>query len=123
PALAVTGACMYVRREVLDRVGLMDERFAMAFEDVDYCLRTWQEGYRVLYYPFAELTHAESTTRGTDVGEREADSQRRFWHKWGPWFDQRDVRTGEGRLRVIYVTEGTGVGGGHRDVFEHLNRL
>ena len=34
-----------------------------------------------------------------------------------------DVRTPEGKLRVVYVTEGTGVGGGHRDIFEHLNRL
>ena len=33
------------------------------------------------------------------------------------------MRTEEGRLRVVYVTEGTGVGGGHRDIFEHLNRL
>ena len=38
-------------------------------------------------------------------------------------FDERDVRTPDGRLRVVYVTEDTGVGGGHRDIFEHLNRL
>jgi GT2 family glycosyltransferase/glycosyltransferase involved in cell wall biosynthesis len=123
PALAVTGACMYLRRDAIDRVGLMDERFGMAFEDVDWCLRAWEAGFRVLYCPWAELTHAESVTRGTEVGEREAESQRRFWAKWGDWFDRRPVRTPEGRLRVIYVTEDTGVGGGHRDVFEHLNGL
>jgi GT2 family glycosyltransferase len=123
PALAVTGACMYLRSDVLDKVGLMDERFGMAFEDVDYCLRAWEAGFRVLYCPWAELIHAESVTRGTEVGEREAESQRRFWAKWGDWFDRRAVRTGDGRLRVIYVTEDTGVGGGHRDVFEHINRL
>ena len=33
------------------------------------------------------------------------------------------MRTAEGKLRVVYVTEGTGIGGGHRDIFEHLNRL
>ena len=55
PALAVTGACMYVRREVIERVGLLDERYAMAYEDVDWCLRAWQAGFRVLYFPAAQL--------------------------------------------------------------------
>jgi glycosyltransferase involved in cell wall biosynthesis len=57
------------------------------------------------------------------VGERERASQRHFWERWGAFFDERDVHTPEGRLRIVYVTEGTGVGGGHRDIFEHLNRL
>ncbi len=71
----------------------------------------------------AALVHHESVTRGTDVGERERASQRLFWERWGTFFDARDVRTADGRLRVVYVTEDTGVGGGHRDIFEHLNRL
>jgi GT2 family glycosyltransferase len=123
PALAITGACMYITRAALDRVGLMDERYPMAYEDVDWCLRAWQAGFRVLYFPAAVLYHHESVTRGTEVGERERESQRFFWQRWCAFFDARDVRTPEGRLRVAYVTEDTGVGGGHRDVFEHLNRL
>jgi GT2 family glycosyltransferase len=123
PALAVTGACMYVTREVIEAVGVLDERYPMAYEDVDWCLRTWQAGFRVLYFPAASLYHHESVTRGTDLGEREAESQRLFWEKWGDFFDARNVRTAQGKLRIAYVTEGTGIGGGHRDVFEHLNRL
>jgi GT2 family glycosyltransferase len=123
PALAVTGACMYVRREVIERIGLLDERYPMAYEDVDWCLRAWQAGFRVLYFPAACLIHHESVTRGTDVGERERESQRVFWERWGSFFDAREARTPEGKLRVAYVTEGTGIGGGHRDIFEHLNRL
>ncbi len=46
-----------------------------------------------------------------------------FWERWGDFFDRRAVRTDDGGLRVVYVTEGTGVGGGHRDIFEHLNGL
>jgi glycosyltransferase involved in cell wall biosynthesis len=64
-------------------------------------------------------------TRGTDVGERERESQRLFWERWGDFFDARtcaDARP-RGALRVAYVTEDTGVGGGHRDIFEHLNGL
>ena len=122
-ALSVTGACMYVRREVLDRVGLFDEAYPMAYEDVDLCLRAWHANFRVIYWPGAELYHLESVTRGTDVGQRERASQRVFWRRWGDFFDARNVRTASGVLRVIYVTEDTGIGGGHRDIFEHLNRL
>jgi GT2 family glycosyltransferase/glycosyltransferase involved in cell wall biosynthesis len=123
PVLAVTGACMYITRGALERVGLFDERYPMAYEDVDLCLRCWQAGLRVLYFPPASLYHHESVTRGTDLGERERASQRLFWELWGDFFNARDVHTADGKLRVVYVTEGTGVGGGHRDVFEHLNRL
>jgi GT2 family glycosyltransferase/glycosyltransferase involved in cell wall biosynthesis len=124
PVLAVTGACMYVRRATLERIGPLDEeRYPMAYEDVDWCLRAWQAGLRVVYFPAACLVHHESVTRGTVVGERERASQEAFWERWGEFFDARQVRTPEGRLRVVYVTEDTGVGGGHRDIFEHLNRL
>jgi len=129
PALAVTGACMYIRRAVIERVGLLDERYPMAYEDVDYCLRAWESGFRVRYFPIARLVHHESVTRGTDVGERELASQRLFWERWSDFFDARLVRVDSGPqvrpdpLRIVYVTEDTGVGGGHRDIFEHLNRL
>ena len=123
PVLAVTGACMYVKRELIEQIGLLDEDYPMAYEDVDWCLRAWQAGFRVMYFPAATLYHHESVTRGTDVGERERISQEVFWRRWGDFFDAREVRNEEGKLRVIYVTEDTSVGGGHRDIFEHLNRL
>jgi GT2 family glycosyltransferase/glycosyltransferase involved in cell wall biosynthesis len=138
PSLAVTGACMYVRRQVIERVGAFDERFAMAYEDVDWCLRAWQAGIRVLYFPSAQLVHHESLTRGAEQGERELDSQRVFWERWADFFDARPTEAGTPAaagspalsdpsarrpLRIVYVTEDTGVGGGHRDIFEHLNRL
>ena len=125
PSLAVTGACMYVRREVIERVGRLDERYGMAYEDVDWCLRAWQAGFAVVYFPSAKLVHHESVTRGTEQGERERSSQQLFWERWSSFFAPagEDVRVGAERLRIAYVTEDTGVGGGHRDVFEHLNRL
>jgi GT2 family glycosyltransferase/glycosyltransferase involved in cell wall biosynthesis len=123
PVLAVTGACMYVKRELIDAIGLLDERYPMAYEDVDWCLRAWAAGWSVEYAPTAELTHLESASRGMTVGDREVLSQERFWQCWGDFLEARDVRTADGRLRVVYITEATGVGGGHRDVFEHLNRL
>ncbi len=122
-ALAVSGACMYLTRPLLNEIGPFDERYPMAYEDVDLCLRAWEAGMRVIYWPNAILDHLESVTRGTVVGERERVSQRLFWERWGDFFDNRNVCTPDGGLRIVYVTEDTGVGGGHRDIFEHLNHL
>jgi GT2 family glycosyltransferase len=123
PMLAVTGACMYIRRDVLDELGLLDDGYEMAFEDIDYCLKAWDAGHRVLYAPAAVLTHHESKTRGLVQGDRELRSQERFWSRWGDWFDRRDVTQADGGARVIYVTLDTGVGGGHRVIYHHLNGL
>jgi GT2 family glycosyltransferase len=122
--LAVTGAAMYVRRDCLEDLGgELDEGYGMAFEDTDWCLRAWDRGWRVAYTPFSILTHLESKTRGMEQGERELASQRRFWERWGPWLDDREVHAPDGRLRIVYVTESTGVGGGHRVAFQHLVAL
>jgi len=53
----VSGACLMIRREALERVGPLDERFFMYSEDVDYCYRVWEAGYRVSYLPFARVVH------------------------------------------------------------------
>jgi glycosyltransferase involved in cell wall biosynthesis len=63
---AVTGACMVVRRDVYERVGGLDEQLQVAFNDIDFCLRVQQAGYRVVWTPFAELCHHESASRGSD---------------------------------------------------------
>jgi GT2 family glycosyltransferase len=123
PTLAATGACMYIRRHALERLGPFDEAFPMAFEDVDYGLRAWRAGLEVVYEPAARLYHHESATRGTEQGERELRSQRVFWDRWEEFFGPRDVRDNDGRLQIVYVTESAIVGGGHRVVFEHLNGL
>jgi GT2 family glycosyltransferase/glycosyltransferase involved in cell wall biosynthesis len=123
PYLAMTGAALYIKRELIDAIGYLDEGYGMAYEDVDYCLRAWEAGFQVLYYPYASLTHLEAKTRGMEQGQRELASQQRFWDRWSAWFEERPVRGEDGRLRIIYVTEDTGVGGGHRVVFQHLNGL
>ncbi len=58
----VIGAAMAIRREVVESIGLFDERFFLYFEDVDYCRRTRSAGFRVIYAPSAHLVHLESPT-------------------------------------------------------------
>lgn len=63
---AVTGACLLVRRSVYQAVGGLDERLAVAFNDIDFCLRLREAGYSNVWTPFAELYHHESASRGAD---------------------------------------------------------
>ena len=61
---AVTGACMMTRRSCFEDLGGFDPALAVAFNDVDYCLRLRQKGLLVVYTPLAELVHLESKSRG-----------------------------------------------------------
>jgi len=83
---AVTAACLCVRKAVFEEIGGFDETLAVAFNDVDLCLRIQAAGYRNLYTPYAELYHHESATRGyEDTPEKlkrfqkEADILRARW--------------------------------------------
>ena len=73
---ALTAACLVTRRSDYLAIGGMDEaRFAVAFNDVDYCLRLRQTGKRIVFTPHAKLVHAESASRGKDD---RADRRDRF---------------------------------------------
>ena len=83
---AVTAACMMMRRSVFEEVGGFDERFAVAYNDVDLCLRIGRAGYRIVYLPHVVLFHYESKSRGYDVSEeqvardqRERELMQRVW--------------------------------------------
>lgn len=53
----VSGSCMLIRREVIDQIGYLDEQFFAYQEDADYCLRARKAGWKVYYYPKAEIIH------------------------------------------------------------------
>ncbi len=61
--IAVTGACMLMRREVFERIGRFDEAHDVVNNDVDCCLRSWQAGLSVVYTPHAQLIHHELASR------------------------------------------------------------
>lgn len=63
---AVTAACMMVKKSVYDEVGGLDENLAVAFNDVDFCLRVREAGYLVVYNSEALLYHYESKSRGKE---------------------------------------------------------
>lgn len=89
---AVTGACLLVRKELYEKVGGLDEaNLTVAYNDVDFCLRIGELGYRNLYTPYAILYHHESLSRGAeDTPEkiaRFAAEARYMRERWGKVLD------------------------------------
>ena len=90
---AVTAACLLIKREIFDAVsGFDSENLAVAFNDVDFCIRVHQMGFYNLWTPYAELYHHESASRGA---EDTPEKQRRFTleaeymlDKWGPLLER-----------------------------------
>jgi O-antigen biosynthesis protein len=86
-ASAVTAACLAIRRTVFDAAGGFDQdHLAVAFNDVDLCLRLRTLGYRNVWTPFAELYHLESVSRGQDKAgaakERFQREQDTMFSRW-----------------------------------------
>src|SRR4030065_217532 len=72
----VTGACLMTKKNIFKEVGGFDEKFVLAFNDVDFCVKVHEHGYNIVWTPYAELYHYESKTRGyEDTDEKKT----RFW--------------------------------------------
>ncbi len=84
---ACTAACLVIRRDVYDLVGGLDEGYAVAFNDVDFCMKIREAGYLIVFTPFAEFYHYESKSRGEeDTPEKRARFNGeifRFQERWG----------------------------------------
>jgi GT2 family glycosyltransferase len=60
----LTGCCMLVKREVIETVGMLDEKYHMYGEDVDWCVRASRAGYELLYIPSSLVWHKLSVSTG-----------------------------------------------------------
>ena len=91
---AVTAACIMTPRSIYDDVGFMDEKFQVAFNDVDFCLKIRKLGKLIVYNPYVEFLHYESKSRGY---EDTVEKQQRFkgeidyfYEKWQGFLDEGD---------------------------------
>ncbi|MGN6255072.1 MAG: glycosyltransferase [Solirubrobacterales bacterium] len=104
-ALAVTGACLMVRRELFEEVGGLSTVFPNNYNDIDYCLKQYARGRRIVYDPDLVLYHFESSSRSTEV---EAWEKERLLDRWGPLtavdpFSNPNMRFGSPRLIAPFV--------------------
>jgi GT2 family glycosyltransferase len=101
--MALTAACLLVRRSVFDEIGGFDENLHVGFGDTDLCLRLWDKGYKCLFTPYARLIHHESATRGHKPYDPHATDSALFRKRWqklitngDPFYNPNLVR--EGRI-------------------------
>ncbi|CUX33733.1 glycosyltransferase family 2 protein [Clostridium sp. C105KSO13] len=91
---AVTAACMMVKRTVFEEVGGFDEGYAVAFNDIDLCLKIRRAGYLIVYNPYAELKHYESKSRGYEDTEEKVmrfnSEMERFSDRWSSFLEEGD---------------------------------
>ena len=84
---AVTAACMMVKKSVFFEVGEFEPEYAVAFNDVDLCMKIREAGYLIVYTPYARLTHYESKSRGLEDSSEKVkrfDSEvALFEERWG----------------------------------------
>ncbi len=83
---AVTAACMMAPRKMYEAVGNMDEKFEVAFNDVDFCLKIREQGKLIVYNPYVQFIHYESKSRGfedtLEKQKRFKGEVERFQKKW-----------------------------------------
>ena len=81
--LAVTGACLMVARRIFDEVGGFSARYPLNYNDVDFCLKLHERGYRQVYLPQVVLYHYEGVSRegGTAVRDHELSNFLSDWHR------------------------------------------
>lgn len=91
---AVTAACLMTKRSVYEAVGGLDEKYQVAFNDIDYCLKVRKLGKLVVYNPYAELYHYESKSRGLEDTpekvERFSGEVERLVTNWPEYFKKGD---------------------------------
>jgi glycosyltransferase involved in cell wall biosynthesis len=87
---AVTAACLLVSRAIYEEIGGLDEKnLAVAFNDVDFCLKVSTAGYRNLWTPYAELYHHESISRGVeDTPEKQVRFHKEVAYMTNKWGDR-----------------------------------
>jgi GT2 family glycosyltransferase len=73
----VSGCCIMLRREALERAGLFDEDFFLYYEEIDLCRRLHEAGYGVHYLPHASVEHREAQATGITGSKRRP----RYWHE------------------------------------------
>ncbi len=92
--MAVTAACMMIKKSVFDEIGGLDEDFVVALNDIDFCLKVHKAGYYNVVTPYAQLYHFESKSRGyEDSEEKVMRYHREIFRLIDRW--EKEMRAGD----------------------------
>ena len=109
-----SGACLYIKRDVLSQIGCLDEVFSPAYwEDTDICFRARSAGFRVVYEPASEVVHLEGATAGspekrTLSAQLQEKNKPVFMERWGKELEKHrenvfEVRGTPGRKKILII--------------------
>ncbi len=91
---AVTAACMMTKKSIFEQIGGFDEKLAVAYNDVDYCLKVREKGKLVVYNPYAELYHYESKSRKKEDTRNKRNRLEKeeeiFQKRWSKYYETGD---------------------------------
>ena len=108
--IAVTGACHYIKRNLIDKIGYFDEDFILSYEDVDYCINAQANGFEVWYIPDVIMTHYESATRTDPYSEQ---NRSLLWKKWGSSYEtiraNQDISDDDLDIKIVETSGLTGL--------------
>jgi GT2 family glycosyltransferase len=76
----VIGAFMMIRREVLEKIGGLDEGYFLYVEDMDWCMRFWKSGYKVIYYPDLEIQYKGDRKSTSAITEKKFFNRYMYYH-------------------------------------------
>ncbi len=82
----LTGCALFIRREVIEKIGFLDERFFLYYEDADFCWRARKAGFRCLVVPRAHVHHQEKSRKSNEKTFYLVYSGLLFFEKHSPWF-------------------------------------
>lgn len=109
-----SGACLYIKRNLLDRIGGFDERFSPGYcEDTDICFRAREAGFKVMYQPKSVVIHLEGGTATTDLRRGlkryQPINQRKFYKKWKEVLKHHrrslfEVPSKEGKEKILILS-------------------
>lgn len=95
----LSGCAMLIRRELIDKIGELDERFFMYCEDVDICKRCWDANYQVTYVPMATVTHAIG--KSSDMNYEKMTGQ--LFDSWYLYYVKHFAHRGRLRCLAVYL--------------------
>ena len=82
--ISVIGACQYINRELIDKIGYYDENYAFGYEDTDYCLNAQLNNYEIWYIPDVKMIHMTSSSISNTFNN---NNRKLFWNKWSSLYE------------------------------------
>jgi len=108
----ISGAAMMIRRDVIEKVGMLDENFPMYYEDTDFCFRARKAGFEVWYVPTSPLIHLVSVAAGGQASKfklrRRFSAGIKFFTRHAKWFQWPTILLGQifEAVRVLLLIAG-----------------